>query len=146
MTVIVANRELMASDSRVTAEDGFFYTAPKIFVAKDGSIVGAAGDAGDCSRFVEWAVGGFRAAKPKFGEDAVEAIVLRKDGLYYFQPDYPAPERINDPYIAIGIGGQAGMIAMKHLSDPVAAVEEVFSVNHLCGPPVQVLRLSDKGA
>jgi hypothetical protein len=132
--------------------DGTFYTTKKIFVAKDGSIIGAAGHSGDCSRFIEWAIGGFRGTRPKFesdrdDDDGMEALILRKDGIYYFHPDYPSPERLNDVYYAIGSGGQAAMIAMHHIGDPVKAVEETFTVNHHCGPPVQVLKLNEtKGA
>lgn len=148
MTIIVASLELMASDSRVSSEDGSFYTAKKIFIAKDGAIVGAAGDGGDCSRFVEWAQGGWRT-RPKFStsssndEESMEALILRKDGLYYFAPDYPSPEKLEDPFHAIGSGAKAAMVAMRFEPDPIRAVERVFEVDHNCGPPIQVIHLSE---
>ena len=148
MTTIAANLEMMVADSKCTLENaGISYPATKIVRAKD-CIVGACGDNGDCSRFLEWAQGGWKQ-KPKFThnvddeDDAIIGLVLKRDGIYIFCPSYPAPEKIDAEFFAIGSGGTAARAAMLLGADPVKAVEISCQVDEYSGLPLQILKLKE---
>ena len=150
MTTIVATRDRMVSDSKATISSAdLVYPATKIFRAK-GMVVGACGDNGDCTRFIEWAQGGFKG-KPEFTfkkddeEDSIIGLVLKEDGIYIFCPSYPAPEKVNAEFFAIGSGGSAALVAMHLGKTPEEAVELACKVDELnSGLPLQVLKLEGK--
>jgi len=150
MTTIACNRELMASDSRVTiAEKGFAYPATKI-IKTNGMLVGASGEGGDCTRFLEWARKGFKEKDiPKwkqtnYSEDEIVGIILKDDGIYLWTQGGPEPERVEADYFAIGSGGKPARVGMSLGLDPIQAVEKAWEVDNIwSGPPVQVLRLKE---
>ena len=148
MTCIVAVPGAMYSDSKVTIGKGYSYPATKIVKAK-GMLVGAAGSAGDCSRFLDWAKDGFTVkSKPKFEcpsghEDAIDGLIVKDDGIYYFCPEYPFPEKIEALFYGVGSGSKAARAAMMMGADPERAIEVACAVDDNCGPPIQVLKLKD---
>jgi len=150
MTVIVANRELMVSDSRVTIEHkGFTYPATKIVRCGE-RLVGASGNGGDCTRFLRWAEKDFKGAEPKWteaqgSEDSVIGMVLDKTGIYLWNTGDPEPELVNADAWAIGSGGKAARAAMKLGLDPIKAAEMACEIDDFwCGPPLQIHRLDGK--
>jgi len=150
MTTIAADLETMASDSKVTvdAHSGTSYRATKIVKMKH-MIVGACGDGGDCSRFLEWAERDFKLPIPKWkcapaDDDSLLALVLNKDGLHAVVQTDPAPEKMDEPFFAVGSGGKAARVAMRLGKTPEEAVLEAIAVDDHSGPPVQVLTLKDK--
>lgn len=145
MTTIAANLKCMASDSKVDLGSGISYQADKIKKLKK-MIVGACGDGGDCSRFLEWAARDFKEPMPKWNKrpndvESFLALVLKSDGLHVFASSFPEPERINADFYAIGTGGQAARVAMKRGATPKEAVEDACEVDDYSGLPVQVLEL-----
>lgn len=148
MTTIACNREMIASDSMVTIEHkGIWYPAVKL-VRGPGLVAGAAGDGGDCSRFLRWAATGFKGAAPKWQdtttEDQVLAIILKEDGIYSWSPGDPEPERVELEYFACGSGGKAARIAMKYGVDPAQAIRDAITVDLWSGGEVQVMYLDEK--
>lgn len=147
MTTIAANLEMMVADSKVSVEAGVSYPTTKIIRVKS-MILGAAGHSGDCSRFLEWGRGEFKGPTPKFeakegNEDSIHALVLKKDGLYFFGVSYPEPEKVELEFFAIGSGGKAARVAMKLGYDPIKAVELACEVDDYTGPPIVVLKLKE---
>ena len=146
MTTIACNRVKMASDSKVSlAHKGFSYPAIKIMKGPN-IVVGAAGDGGDCSRFLKWALGGFKGAEPKWKdtttEDMVVGLVLRPEGISIWSIGDPEPELVQGDFFAIGSGGKAARAAIMRGATPEEAVEIAFQVDDLnTGPPLQVLEL-----
>jgi len=143
VTTIAANREMIASDSMVSiAHKGVWYPAVKL-IRGPGLIAGAAGDGGDCSRFLKWAAGGFKGAAPKWSDttsdDQILALVVRDDGIYCWSVGDPEPERIEAEYFAVGSGGKAARIAMKYGADPIQAVKDAIEVDLWSGGEVQTL-------
>lgn len=143
MTTIAANYFCMAADSLVD-DDATGYRTEKIFVI-DGCIVGAAGFVDDTTRFMDW----FKAGRPdggpemrrdSNGESSFSALVLSKDGLFYFAGCCP-PDRIIDPFFALGGGAQAALAAMHLGCDPVKAVEVACEIHSGSGGPVKVISL-----
>lgn len=137
----------MVADSKVTIGKGISYPTTKI-VKVHGMIAGAAGLAGDCSRFLEWASEKFNPkALPKWEEtdsdEMIDAIVLKKDGIYFFSPGYPELEKINADFYAIGSGGKPARAAMIMGADPIKAAEIASQVDDYSGPPFLILKLQD---
>ena len=144
MTTIATNRQAMVADSKVTMGNGVSYPATKIVKCKD-AIVGAAGASGDCSRFIEWASAGFKG-KPKFetpqgDDDSIDALILTKEGIFFYCQEYSAPEKINAEFFAIGSGGKAARLAMILGKTPQEAVELTCQVDDNSGLPLQILEL-----
>lgn len=147
MTTIAANHDMMAADSKVTCGSGVSYRTDKIVRVK-GMIIGACGDSGDCSRILEWAQRDFKEPAPKWNctpkdEESVWAIILKKDGLYFFDQTFPEPEKMNEPFFAIGSGGKPAHVAMILGKNPEEAVALACEVDGNSGLPVQVLRLKE---
>lgn len=146
MTTIAANLKCMASDSRVTVEHkGINYAAVKI-LKKGTSLIGAAGHAGDCTRFIHWAAGKFSDKEPKWAEeegeeDSVVGLILNRDGIFIWTQGDPEPEKIEGDQYAIGSGGLAARVAMKLGQTPAEAVALACEVDMYSGLPVQVLEL-----
>jgi ATP-dependent protease HslVU (ClpYQ) peptidase subunit len=148
LTTIAANQETMASDSKVSVGLGVSYRAVKVVRVKK-MIVGACGNGGDCSRLLEWAERDFKAPAPKWheeagSEEAVWALVLKHDGLYFFTQEDPEPERMDEPFFAIGSGGKPARVALLLGKTPEEAVELACRVDEHSGLPVQVLSVKDK--
>jgi ATP-dependent protease HslVU (ClpYQ) peptidase subunit len=153
VTTIACNREMMVSDSKVTLENkGIEYPATKIIRGKGNWLIGAAGFAGDCSRFLKWAGSRFQDKEPKWDEeggqeDSVIGIILKDDGIYVWTQGDPEPELTNTDFYAIGSGGKAARAAMILGVGPEKAVEVACEVDKMYSAlPLQVLRLNAKGA
>ena len=148
MTTIAADLEQMVSDSKVSlAQKNLSYPALKIVKVGD-AIYGAAGDGGDCTRFLRWASNGFKGTEPKWGtapgsEDAVIGLILRPAGIFCWVWGDPEPERIEAPFYAIGSGGKAARVAMLMGASIVEAVNLAIEVDPGSGPPLQILKLKD---
>ena len=150
MTTVVATRHLMVSDSRVSiAEKGFAYPAIKI-VKANGMLIGASGDGGDCTRFLEWGKKGFKEKDipkwktPQYSEDEIVGLILKDDGIYIFTCGGPEAERVEADYFAIGSGGKAARAAMLMGASPEQAVEVACEVDNVhSGLPIQILKLKE---
>lgn len=150
MTTIAANLKegIMAADSKVTLEHkGIDYPAIKI-IKKGGMLIGAAGHAGDCTRFMKWAAGKFQDKEPKWAEeegqdDSVIGIVLKDDGIYVWSQGDPEPEKVEADFYAVGSGGKPARAAMLMGADPVKAVEIACQVDPYSALPIQVLKLKN---
>jgi ATP-dependent protease HslVU (ClpYQ) peptidase subunit len=148
MTTIVASTAhgIMVADSKVTIGKGISYPTTKIVKINGSMIAGAAGHAGDCSRFLEWATDDFKPkSKPKFedfsSDGMIDALVLKKDGIYFYSPGYPSLEKINAEFYAIGSGGKPARAALLMGADPVKAAELACQVDDYSGLPLLVLEL-----
>lgn len=140
----------MVSDSRVSiAEKGFAYPAIKIIKA-NGQLYGASGDAGDCTRFLNWAREGMKDKdipkwkSPLYSEDEIVGLILNKNGIFIWTQGGPEAERVEADVWAIGSGGKPARLAILLGHDAVKAVELAWEVDNVfSGPPIQVLKLRD---
>ena len=150
MTIIVCDREIMVSDSRVSiATKGFAYPAIKI-IKVNNSLIGCSGDGGDCTRFLEWGKKGFKEKDvPKwkttqFTEDEIVGLILREDGIYIFTEGGPEPEKVEADFFAIGSGGKSARTAMLMGATPEEAVTLACEVDNIySGLPIHMLKLKD---
>jgi len=146
MTTIAASRSHgeMAADTQVNVGTATF-PSKKIFATPYG-IVGAAGDAIDCSTFLSWVFAGMkRKSRPSFEKEDDEeynfqALVLSFDGLFFFEKDC-CPLRIERDFHAIGTGADAAVAAFLCGKTPKRAVEIAGQVDNSTGGPVTVLKL-----
>lgn len=110
-------------------------------------VVGAAGMGSDCTRFMKWALSGFKGTEPKWvdtsSDDQAIGIILKEDGIYLWEiGDKDQPEKIEADFFAIGSGGKAARAAMILGKGPQEAVEIACLVDDLySGGPLQVLEL-----
>lgn len=147
MTCIVAVVDGLYSDSKVSVEHlGLCYPALKIVRGKD-CLAGAAGNGGDCTRFLEWSKEGFKGKEPNWisknlhSEDYLLGLVVRTEGIYIFMPGDPM-ERIEAEHFAIGSGSKAARVALILGKTPPEAILLAELVDPGTGGPVQHLKLS----
>jgi ATP-dependent protease HslVU (ClpYQ) peptidase subunit len=137
MTTIVANRNCMAADNRVTGMPMF--STEKLFRI-NGSILGIAGSTQQCLRFIEWRR--TPEAKPTFTETAdFEVLELTSDGrLLWWGPEMVAIP-IADDYYAIGSGAAFALGAMDMGASPERAIKSSAKWDSSTGSTIQVKRL-----
>jgi 20S proteasome alpha/beta subunit len=137
MTTIACDLKHMVGDRRITIGE-LYFPATKIFKVR-GDIVGTAGDGGDGDEFIEW----YRkqsGEKPVLDKDTFEALVLKKDGIYYY--DYTClGTKIERGYAAIGNGALGALCAMKHGATPKEAIEDVSEFSHGTGRETDSIEL-----
>lgn len=133
MTTIVATLDAMGADTMVSRADGTFYSTTKIVRIK-GDLLGAAGDAGDCTRFLDWAKHDYAEKKrPRFtvaaGErDEAVLLILNSEGLFTMSTTDPYPEMITSDCYAIGSGGDAARAAImcgKSMEEALAIAAQI---------------------
>jgi 20S proteasome alpha/beta subunit len=137
MTTIVCDLTKMVGDRRITIGD-LFFPATKIFKIK-GEIVGAAGLDGEGAAFMEW-LRKPTDTRPVLAPDSFEAIVLRRDGIYYY--DYTCiGTKVELPFYAIGNGALGALCAMERGATPEEAVQLVAKHSHGTGSEIDVLTI-----
>ena len=144
MTTIASTRSAMAGDSMVFVDSkGIWYPAKKIRRVT-GGIVGAAGDAGDCTRLLDWAETGFNEKKrPKFltepdDEDAAILLLLNAEGIHMMATSDPYPELIAKDFYAIGSGGKAAHAALYSGKTLDEAMDIAHAIDPYTRPPFDI--------
>lgn len=147
MTTIAATMDAIAGDRMVFDEGkGTWYPAIKVRRIK-GALVGAAGDAGDCTRFLDWAETDFNPKKkPKFEEepgsdDTAVLLLVNEEGIHVMHTTDPYPEKVADATYAIGSGGKAAWAALHAGKSLEGAMEIAHAVDPYTRPPFDVLKL-----
>ena len=135
MTTIACSRDEMACDSRISFESGEFVACDDKVERIGNCLVGCAGDVAAIFKFLAW----FRNQerdRPDFDEKEFDAIVLNKNGIYYYSgTTYPC--RVRDPHFAIGSGSMAAKAAMHCGKAPSEAVAIAIKCDKNSGGPVR---------
>lgn len=136
MTIIAANRDMMAADSQAVWE-GNKFLCDKIFEV-NGDCVGTAGDVGKGHSFISW-YGDQSKDRPELG-DEFAALVLTKSGkILQFDGDCYALE-LKGRFFAVGSGSGIAMGAMAAGKTPEEAARIACKHAEGCGPPVKVFK------
>lgn len=142
MTTIVANREGMAADSRVSLEGSPFYHADKIFRIGD-SLFGTAGDGMMGLLMIDW-LRGTRKNRlalyrlwADYDRSAFCILELNAQGLFLWD-GWAIPERLNDQTYAIGSGAGPALTALEDGKSLEDAVRSATKRDQYSGDPVQV--------
>jgi hypothetical protein len=143
MTIIVATRDRMVSDSRLSFGDSN-YEVGKIFRLPGGGLMATAGDGRFTYQFERAFMAGEEpeAVEGKDDED-FEGVILHPDGTLILYDKAYSPNPVGNPYIVIG-GGQATGAALtwlKHDESPEVAVARAIEVDTSCGGPVVTVML-----
>lgn len=120
MTTIIADREGMAADVRVTGGSSYWH-APKIFRVEDKngreSLFGTAGDGFMTLVMIEWLRSAARDRAKLYenwtehtDRDDIMLVELNPDGLFVWT-GWGLPEKLLDDVMAIGSGGMAALAA-----------------------------------
>jgi len=136
MTTVVANRELVATDSLIVGDHKG--TAQKVFKVK-GHCVGIAGTYCACINFIRWYKRRDKDDPPEGIED-VMAIALTPSGelrVYEGSVNYFC---IDDDFTAIGSGAGAALGAMFMGANPQHAIKIASKVDAYTGGRVQIRR------
>ena len=142
MTTIAADHSMMVADSKVSDDEGWpSYSARKIVRFKNG-VAGAAGESGNCMRFLAWALRNFEPPCPEFSKADFKGLILTPEGLHIFERGFPCAEPLyKTSAFAIGSGEQAARAAMLMGCSPIYAVRLACKLDDLSGLPLQILRL-----
>lgn len=142
MTTILADRRagVMVADSNMTNGDRR-WVQRKVHRLR-GALVGFAGSEPEFEGFMAWFRGGMQDV-PEFLFADSEALVLRADGLFFFDNNYTELHRIEAGREAIGTGGKGAMCAYEALrfTDPARAVRIACRHDSDSRPPVRTYRL-----
>lgn len=125
-----------------------WYPAKKVMRLK-GLIAGAAGDAGDCVRFLDWVKHDFAdKKKPKFSEstgdkDASILLMVTPEGIFTMDQDDPYPEEVDAQYHAIGSGAKAALGAFFMGATIEQALEAAAKHDPYTRGPFTILKLKE---
>jgi ATP-dependent HslUV protease subunit HslV len=110
MTVIAYRDGLMAADSGSWAGDAAHGWARKLAKGPDGTLYGVAGNAAQCTAFLDWVEGGCVGAQPvaqREGQDGRDssfiALAVPRQGRIRLITAH-GEEKYDAPYYAIGAG------------------------------------------
>ena len=141
MTVIAANRDMMAGDTRSTHDEIVVGTHRKVHVVRD-MLVGYAGCIDSGILFLEWVQRGMGSrGKPGNLTPEFTGLILDESGLHEYKW-FLVPMHIERDFWAIGSGAQAALGAMRMGADPVEAVEVACTIDLHSAGPITVERLT----
>jgi hypothetical protein len=136
-----AREGIMCADSLWT--DGVSNGITKKVFRIRGDLLGGAGGSKELDVWFDL----YRKGKPLKGDDEIQVLRLRKDGKMdqWYKAD--GWTQVEEPFFAIGTGGQAARAAMyvyhklTGSSQCAASVRAVYPIVAGCGGPVRTYRL-----
>lgn len=142
MTTIVATREGIAADTRVTGA-GSYYPARKVFRVGD-SILGTAGNGFMCLAFLDWFKNPKRNPRDlheligkETPRDDIAVLEVNHDGIFMWD-GWGYGEKILRDSHAVGTGGMAALEAIRRGASLDEAVTSAFGHDEYSGCEVQV--------
>lgn len=123
MTTIACDVKCMVADKALHLGEVMRITTEKLIRLK-GEIIGTAGDWGEGETFLEWYNKKNNKTKPKF-QDGFEALVLSKEGIFWYDAHLWPLKIIETPFFAIGSGAVAAMCLMSAGKSPKEAIQQV---------------------
>lgn len=149
MTIIVASRDRIVSDSRLTAGD-IYYDIGKIFRLKDGSLLATAGDDRLTYAFEKAFCAGVEPeAMEKEEDEEFEGVILnpRGDLILYTGPSF-SPYGVANSHVVLGNPTAVGAARtwLKHNATPEEAVARAIEIDPTCGGRIVTVMLHEKPA
>lgn len=147
MTTIAVDlkKGVMAADRRVVTASSYYH-ADKIFRIGH-SLFGTAGNGMQCLAFIEWAKSKRIPAQlhKLIGEYDREGIIIAELNPYgiFLWDGWGFPERVRDPFLAVGSGGMAALEAMRHGMSAEDAIKRAMAHDECTGGEVQVCYLDE---
>lgn len=151
MTTIAANLEYMAADTKVTmGSNDIYHTRKKIQRIKVKGKTMIAGAAGLDFYIQQFFLFLKQGGEPKMQRRDIdehtedlnfEGLVLCSEGILLYDDTLTAA-KIEEPFYAIGSGGQAARAAMTMGADPKQAIKIASKIDSATGLPIVTLKLS----
>lgn len=144
MTIIIATREFIATDSRLV-DDNNPLTVGKIFKKRGGGLFATAGDSRRTHAFEKALKSGKAPPDLEILEDEnFEAVLLTPKGeLHVFDSNF-AGFQVAEPWVVCGSGHLVAKSWMINGADVVTAIRRVIQVDKNCGYPIVVVPLKGK--
>jgi 20S proteasome alpha/beta subunit len=138
MTTIAYKGGVMAADSLATCNGMRDSMALK--VRRVGPLlIGGAGTAATCERFVDWVRKGMHGLSPWDGNEGGNSfIVLPDDTIVVFGQS--GPWRVKSDFYAMGSGEQIALGAMAHGATAEQAVEHAIRFDIHSGGPIRTVK------
>lgn len=148
MTIIVATRDRIVSDSRLASGD-VYYSVGKIFRLPDGGLLSDSGDARLTYAFEKAFLAGEEpeALEPGDDDEQFEGVILRPSSeLVLFTGPSFSPFPIGDTYVVLGNWMAVGAARswLKHGASPEEAVGKAIEVDPACGGQIVTVMLHEK--
>lgn len=145
MTIIVATREFIAADSRLSIEGGETATIGKIFKRRGGGLFATAGDSRRTHHFEKAMKKGREPDELDLLENEdFDAILLLPDrSLVRFDTNF-APFPVGESWVAVGAPSQVVRSWIINRADPVTALRRAIEVDSGCGYPITIAYLSGR--
>lgn len=143
MTIIVATRDRIVSDSRLSYGDAH-YTVGKIFRCPDGSLLATAGDDRLTHPFEKAYASGEVPEPLEVGEDEhFEGVILKPDGALTLHTASYSPYPVGDEHVVLGNDTAVGAATyiLKHGGSPEEAVAGAIEVDPSCGGRIVTVML-----
>jgi hypothetical protein len=143
MTIIVATRDFIAADSRLSfGDDDASLTVGKIFKRRGGGLFATAGDSRLTNAFEEAMKAGRRPKPLEVLEDeCFEAVLLTPQReLICYDVNF-APFPFGEAWLALGGPRQVARSWLMNGADPVGAIRRCIEVDRGCGFPILIAHL-----
>lgn len=139
MTTIVYRDNIMCADTAVFRGNTYSGVANKIVRLDDGRLVGAAGNAGVISRFVEHLRNPANNPPPEKAEDEFCAMVVSLDGsIQHWNDRFEPNMAASIGYYAIGSGEEVARGAMEMGASAIEAVNVACRLDAFTRQPIQI--------
>lgn len=145
MTVIAWDGRTLAADKQATIQ-GLRLTVTKIFRVPDG-LVGFMGSASHVAALLPWFCGDRDPAKwphPPTPTASADVLHITHEGVFTYCGEHgPHPEKLEDPFVAMGAGRDYAMATMFLGYDARRAVEVASALDVSCGNGIDTLTLDN---
>lgn len=130
----------MAADSRGTLSSDIPYLCEKLFRVR-GMLVGVCGEDKGIGRLIDFLRSGGGDPDEWDFDDASALVLCPKRGILHFDQN-GRPDRVKEPFFAIGAGASAALGAMEVGASAEEAVAAACRWNTNCGLPVVSMQLT----
>ena len=130
MTTVACDLKVMVADKKLVLGDIMQIRTEKLLRIKN-ELISTAGEWGEGETFIEWYTKRSREDfKPKLS-DEFEALVLSKEGIFWYDAHLWPLKITQTPFFAIGSGAVAAMCLMELGKPPKEAIEMVSRWDNL---------------
>lgn len=144
MTVVAYSQGKLAADTQLSDTDTI-YRVQKIDMLPDGSLIGGAGDWGECWAYISWMKMSMSGeVKPDISPPKIKGAILIRitpDGTIWFNEGTGFYPLLNKDKVAIGSGAAQAMALMEEGLSAEAAVRRVSTLDPNSSQPIQVISL-----
>lgn len=131
MTIITCKDNMMAADTAVHFNNGYFGDTIKIVKIND-MLIGSAGEYHECLRFRQYVSSGYDLEDWIAETEEFESIILNEDGIRTISKRYDKNLKIKRDFYAIGAGRDIALGAMMAGASASDAVNYVIDYHSLC--------------